>query len=209
MYARIPHRRERVSQLVRQRGKELVLASVGLTKSIFRISHLADVEIDTGPAQRFAFGVSHENASREYRMVPTIDTAHPMLDVPVTTLFHAGSPRFERLRTIVWMQSLGPPESRALFLCHANESQEGIARIHVASVGVAHPHAIVDRLADGAIQPFGPFQGLVNARGIEGLVVHVIWRTVRQRGEPDGIPDSPHNTISTVLLAVRKAKIMR
>ena len=53
---RVADRRERVAQLVGERGQELVLAPVGVAQRLLHLLALVDVEGDADPAARFAAG---------------------------------------------------------------------------------------------------------------------------------------------------------
>ena len=60
-----------------------------------------------------------------------------------------------------------------LLLRQADELEERVADVDVAAVGVAHPHAVVDGFADGAVELLA---GLERARTRLHLVEHVVER---------------------------------
>ena len=65
--------RERIAQLVRQRGEELVLAPVGLEQRALGVLEAADVEIDAGPALDAPGLVADGHALREDGVVLPVD----------------------------------------------------------------------------------------------------------------------------------------
>ncbi len=85
--------RERIAQLVRQRGQELVLAAVGLEQRTLGVLEPADVEVDAGPALDAPGLVADGHALREDGVVFPVDAHHAVLAVPVVAGARAFLPR--------------------------------------------------------------------------------------------------------------------
>jgi hypothetical protein len=89
----IANRRERIAQLVGQRGQELVLAPVGLEQGTLRVLETADVEVDARPALDASGLVADGHALREDRVIFPIDAHHAVFAIPAAVgerhSFHA------------------------------------------------------------------------------------------------------------------------
>ena len=169
----IADRRQRIAQLVRERGEEFILAAVGFEQRALGVLEAADVEIDAGPALDAAGFVADRHALREDGVVFAVDAQHAVLAIPVAAGARAFLPRGHGLLEVVGMQDLAPAVVRGLLLRQADEPQERIAGVDVAALGVADPDAVVDGFADGAVQLLA---GLERARVRLHLVEHLVER---------------------------------
>ena len=149
---RIANRRQRIAQLVRQRRQELILAPVRLAQRIFGMFQAADIQVDAGPASDLAVVVANRHALGQYRVILAVGPAHAVVSIPVAAAANAFAPRFGGCRQVIRMQHLHPSGARALLLRQPEQAQELLAGIGVAALRIANPYAVVDRLADRAIQ---------------------------------------------------------
>jgi hypothetical protein len=74
-------RRDRVAQLVRQHGQELVLAAVRFAQLFFRHLALGDVAGRADPFAHLALGVHDGHRARQGPAVAAVDAAHPVLEL--------------------------------------------------------------------------------------------------------------------------------
>ena len=165
--------REWIAQLMRQRGEEFVLAAVGLEQRALGVLQAADVEIDAGPALDAPGLVADGHALREDGVVFAVDAHHAVLAVPVGAGARGFLPRGHRVLDIVGVEDAAPAVVGRLMHREADEFEERIAGVDAAPVSVGDPHAVVDGLADGAVQLFA---GLERARMRLHFVEHLVER---------------------------------
>jgi hypothetical protein len=154
-------------KVVRHHVREPLKVSVRSRQFFFRPLQPADIEIDAGPTHNLPVVVSYGNASGQDWMILAVHTQEAVLDIPGASRPGALFPCRNRTLRVVRMQHTTPSELRALCLGLPHQTQKGRAGVNVVSPRVADPHAIVDHLADGAVDPLavskGPLRVLTGA----------------------------------------------
>ena len=158
---------------------------------VLDLLQVADVEVDADPRRDLAALVAHRHAARQHRVPLAVDAAEAVLAVPVRAVAHALLPGGERLGDVVGVEHVRPAEARALLLRQADEAQERLARVDVAARGVADPDAVVDRLADAAVEALARAQlglralPLLDLRRRAPVEPRVVDRDRRLRGDAE------------------------
>lgn len=159
--------RERGAEFVGEFGEEDIFGGVGKFEVVFGgaegglgLLEARDVEVDAGPSGDLAVVIANGNAAGEDGVVLTIGAEVAMFAVPGAAGADAFFPGFEGIVGIIGMEDGGPAEVDALFTGDANEFEEGIARVGIAASGIADPDAVIDGLADGAVDALGGAEGL-------------------------------------------------
>jgi hypothetical protein len=110
---------------------------------------------------RLAAVVLDRDAAREHRVPMAVDALEPVLDVPL--LARARTPARRRACAPRRRGAApAPTEVRDLFLGHADQIQERLARVPCGRSG-REPDAVVDRLADRAVELHAVAQRVLGA----------------------------------------------
>ena len=158
---------------MRQRGEKFILAPIRLEQRALGVFQARDVEIDAGPALHVPGRVANRHALREDGVVGAIDAAHAVLAIPHGSGARAFLPGGHGRLDVIGMQHGTPAVIGSLPLSQSHQAQQGVAAIDVAALRIAHPNAVVDGLADGAVELFA---GLERPCMRLHLVEHVVER---------------------------------
>ena len=131
--------RQRIAQLVRQRGEEVVLAPVGFAQRILGFLDAADVEIESGPSGDAAFFVAHGDALGEHGVVAFVGAQKAMLAIPRLAGANALLPGRDCADHIVGMQQVAPAQAGTFGLGDAHQLQERIAGVEIAAMWRRRP----------------------------------------------------------------------